>query len=262
MCTERGQVFDFAEQHPHIAKKSGKVMFKAAATYLKKDGYWGGTITDDEENAGHQPEDIWAMAIVEEDEATFDNIIKAGDPKSYLKSYCSIRQYKQDAFKPKERGYVSRFTMEDFVNVPGVMKDYATYVREGEEMVRPRGLIIVSPSRYGKTQWARAITEDHGYLCTEWNPRKIKEDCKVMIFDDVPMSELLAKNRWKPFFGMQEEFEITGKYTASISIRRQWKGFIFLCNEDPRYEEGVSPGVRNYIDINCDTVHLDMPLFN
>jgi len=122
-------------------------------------------------------------------------------------------------------------------------------------------LIIVSPSRYGKTQWARSITPNQGYLCTEWNPKKIKGDCEVMIFDDVPMSELLPKNRWKPFFGMQEEFEITGKYTSSISVKRRWKGFIFLCNEDPRFEEGISDKVRSYIDINCDTIHLDTPLF-
>jgi hypothetical protein len=200
-------------------------------------------------------------AVAEEDEQEFDTIIRTGDPKSYLKSYIAIREYKRDQFKKKDEGYVSHYTLQDFTNVPQPMQDYATYIREGEELARPRGLIVISPSRYGKTQWARAITENQGYLCTEWNPRKIKQDCEVMIFDDVPMSELLPKNRWKPFFGMQEEFEITGKYTASISIHRKWKGFIFLCNEDPRYEEQVSESVRRYIDINCDTITLDTPLF-
>jgi len=75
------------------------------------------------------------------------------------------------------------------------------------------------------------------------------------------MSELLPRQRWKPFFGMQDEFEITGKYTAAIPILWSWKGFIYLANEDPREAEGISPAIRSYIDINCDVITLENKLF-
>jgi hypothetical protein len=95
----------------------------------------------------------------------------------------------------------------------------------------------------------------------EWNVDQIKDDCKLLIFDDVPMSELLQKGRWKAFFGMQEEMDVTGKYRGSRHITRGWKGFIFLSNSDPRDEEGVSQAMANYITANSHIVTLDTPLF-
>jgi hypothetical protein len=75
------------------------------------------------------------------------------------------------------------------------------------------------------------------------------------------MSELLPRQRWKAFFGMQEEFDITGKYRGSKQIIRGWKGFIFLCNSDPRTDENVSQATADYITANSDIVTLDSPLF-
>jgi hypothetical protein len=49
---------------------------------------------------------------------------------------------------------------------------------------------------------------------------------------------------------MQEEFNITGKYKGSHQILRSWKGFIFLCNIDPRTEEGVTQATYDYITAN------------
>jgi hypothetical protein len=57
-------------------------------------------------------------AVTEEDEQEFDNIIRTGDPKSYLKSYIAIREYKCDQFKKKDEGYVSHYTLQQFTNVP------------------------------------------------------------------------------------------------------------------------------------------------
>jgi hypothetical protein len=99
-------------------------------------------------------------------------------------------------------------------------------------------------------------------MATEWNVDKIDDTCRVMIFDDVPMSELLPRQRWKAFFGMQEEFDITGKYRGSRQILRNWKGFIFLCNIDPRIEEGVTQATYDYITANSHIITLDTPLFN
>lgn len=130
-----------------------------------------------------------------------------------------------------------------------------------EEQDRPLSLIIISPTRYGKTQWARTITPDHAYMATEWNPDRIPDDAKLLIFDDVPMSELLPRMRWKAFFGMQQEFEITGKYRGSRSILRSWKGFVYLCNTDPRDEPNVTQATRDYITNNSIVVQLEDKLF-
>jgi hypothetical protein len=93
----------------------------------------------------------------------------------------------------------------------------------------------------------------------EWNPKKIPENVDLLIFDNIPMLELLPRQRWKPFFGLQDEFEIIGKYIASILVIRSWQSFIYLYNMDPR--EGIIPAIRNYIDINCNVITLDKKLF-
>ncbi len=260
-CKARGQVFDFEGQHPNIIKKGGKIQFKNAANYLKKDGFWGGNLEDRDDQDALGPHDIWMKAVTAEDEEDFDETLRYGDPKAFIKSYIAIQEFKRDHFKKDQRLFNPSYTLADFPNCPQPLIDYAAYIQSDQVIDRPRGLIIISTSRFGKTQWARTITPAHGYLCTEWNPKKITQDIDLLIFDNVPMSELLPRNRWKPFFGMQQEFEITGKYTASISIERSWKGFLFLCNEDPRFEDGVSAAVRNYIDVNCDVITLENPLF-
>ena len=142
------------------------------------------------------------------------------------------------------------------------MVDYANYITGEDVIERPKTLIVISPTRYGKTQWARSITADHTYMSTEWNPDQVDEEKRLLIFDDIPMSELLPRQRWKAFFGMQQEFDITGKYRGSRHILRGWKGFIFCCNEDPRYEENVSEAQRNYITANSIIVELEDKLYN
>jgi len=42
-------------------------------------------------------------------------------------------------------------------------------------------------------------------------------------------------------------------------IKRTWKGFIYLCNSDPR--DDSPPKVADYITKNSHTITLDTPLF-
>lgn len=72
----------------------------------------------------------------------------------------------------------------------------------------PKGLIIIFPTRYGKTVWARSIHTDHAH----WNVDCTSADAKLLIFDNVPMSELLHSNRYRVLMGMENHFSITGKY--------------------------------------------------
>ncbi len=214
---------------------------------MEKDGWFKTNIEDDvsEDTAGLKGDDIFATALSKDNEVEFLSTLSNGVPKDFCKSYLSIKACAKDRYAWEQKKWSARRTLTDFNNVPRVLSDYANYILNDDDIERPKSLIIISPTRYGKTQWARTITENHGYMATEWNVDKINDTCQLMIFDDVPMSELLPRQRWKAFFGMQEEFDITGKYRGSRQIVRGWKGFIFCCNVDPRTEEGVTQATYN-----------------
>jgi len=216
-CTERGQIFDFQGHHPNLKPCGGKVQWHNVLKDLEKNNCWQTNIDDemDEEDDSEPKDEVFRKALAMGTEEEFQETIAEGDPEAFCKSYISIRACGQDRFRREPKKWTARRTLADFANVPQVLTDYATYINSDDEIERPKALIIISPTRFGKTQWARTINANHGYMATEWNVDKIQEDCKIMIFDDVPMSELLPRQRWKAFFGMQEEFDVSGKYRGS-----------------------------------------------
>lgn len=262
-CTERGNVFDYEGFHPNVIKKGGKTQFKNAANYLKKDGWWGGNLTDEEETINGEGEDIFAMALNAKNYDEYCEIIIAGNPKAFITSYMNVKTCGKDRFQEEFARWTPNFTLDSFTNIPLLLTHYTQYILSNEAPPsRPRGLIIISPSRYGKTEYCRSITPSHGYMSGEWNPDEIPQNCDNMIFDDIPMSELIPRMRWKHFFGLQKEFNVTGKYRGSRKIVRSWKAFIYLTNTDPRQEEGVNEAMVDYININCDTITLENKLYN
>ncbi|KIK80827.1 hypothetical protein PAXRUDRAFT_15576 [Paxillus rubicundulus Ve08.2h10] len=80
----------------------------------------------------------------------FSQMIVKGDPEAFCKSYISIRACGQDRYWQEVRKWMSKRTTADF--------------QGDEEIEQSQGLIIVSPTRFGKTQWARSITPEHGYM--------------------------------------------------------------------------------------------------
>lgn len=95
---------------------------------------------------------------------------------------------------------------------------------------RPKSLVIISPSRYGKTEWARSLGS-HIYLSSYFNLDTFLEGLPTssyLVLDDIPVDN---KPFWKSFFGGQKEFTLTDKYRKKVKVR--WgKPCIYLCNPD------------------------------
>lgn len=259
MCTERGHVFDFQGHHPDLIPKGGSQQWKNALKYLEKDHFFKSNFGEDEEECQEHGENTWAKAISMETAEEFHQTLSQEEPKDYLRSFISINTYAKQRYQKPQAPYTSPYSLNDFPNTPQILKDYSNYTNSDEVINRPKTLIVISETRFGKTKWARAITPDHVHLRGEWNPDRIKDDCKLLIFDDLPMSELIPKDRWKSFFGMQDSMDIAGKYRSSRNINRGWKGFIYLTNTDPRLE--VDENKSRYITLNSHIVTLESPLF-
>lgn len=94
---------------------------------------------------------------------------------------------------------------------------------------RPIGLILIGPTRIGKTCWARSLGP-HIY----WGGSTTIRDADwggvdYIVVDDVPWDYFVGK---KQFLGGQHEFILTEKYIRKTRIVFG-KPVIYLCNENP-----------------------------
>jgi hypothetical protein len=89
----------------------------------------------------------------------------------------------------------------------------------------------------------------------------IKPDTELLIIDDLNIEDFGNNGRWKAFFGLQSEFNISGKYVAPKTIHRSWKGFIYLTNDPLTLQPKVTNRMIEYIEGNCDTITIEAPLF-
>lgn len=115
-------------------------------------------------------------------------------------------------------------------------------------MDRPLTLLLVSPTRFGKTAWARSLGK-HIYWHSEFSLKRFHEDAQYAIMDDIVFPPPNPKAWW----GAQLEFEQSDKYMPKRHIH--WgKPLIFLANPDtdPRH----SIHWNTWFSDNCIAVDL------
>jgi len=95
------------------------------------------------------------------------------------------------------------------------------------------------------------------YFCGQFNLDDWDGDARYIVIDDFDVKYF---PQWKSFLGCQRTFVLTDKYRKKRTV--EWgRPCIWLCNPeyDPRGELLRS---RQWLDVNCDFVHLNEPLFN
>lgn len=116
---------------------------------------------------------------------------------------------------------------------------------------RPLSLVIIGPSRIGKTAWARSLGP-HMYFNTYINLDRWNDNAKYIILDDFTIEVDKYLPSWKCFFGSQEEFTLTDKYRSKRTVK--WgKPLIWLNNEDFK----VSLSTYTYIHLNSKIIEIE-----
>lgn len=119
---------------------------------------------------------------------------------------------------------------------------------------RPKSLILVGPSRYGKTEWARSLGA-HWYFNGLFNMDEIHGSVDYAVFDDVNIEFFLGQ--YKGWFGAQKEFTLTDKYKGKRKLL--WgKPIIWCCNESPMNSKGVD---SDWLEANTMVVYIANKLF-
>lgn len=126
---------------------------------------------------------------------------------------------------------------------------------EGE---RTKTLVLIGPTRLGKTYWARSRAP-HLYFNDAINMRQWwktdKSHYAIVILDDVPLEKV---NPFKAIIGCQASFNAKVLYHGHPSISHG-KPVIWLCNDDPR--EDMSPAIRAWFEGNSEVIYITSPLF-
>lgn len=172
-------------------------------------------------------------------------------PKDYILAYDRIAGFAKDHFK-RLTTYTPKFT--SFYSVPEL--DTWVWCNLLQEQDRPMSLILCSPTRYGKTEWARSLG-NHWYMCGMFNLEEYSEDVDYGILDDVSID--LFKYQYKQWMGCQKEFDTTDKYKRKVHIRFG-KPIIFLCN-NKEYDKMRSEWDWDWIEGNAFIVKLTNKLY-
>lgn len=170
-------------------------------------------------------------------------------PKEYATRYQALEYMAERHFKKTREAYVTEF--DDFPNLPDNLNDWCVNEFEGRHP-RRKSLILCSPSRFGKTEWARSLGH-HMYFNGMVNFKHDWDDgADYIVFDDIDWEFLPNK---KPFLGGQRQFTITDKYAGKRTV--EWgKVCIYLCNNIPSFGN-----LNDWIMANCEIITLEHPLF-
>lgn len=153
--------------------------------------------------------------------------------------------------------------------VPNALYDYLMWLDKwvekwetGQELEkRPKGLVLIGPSRTGKTSLMSCFG-NFSYFKNIWNLDCWEGRTAFTIMDDMDAGDEgkgLSFCWYKPFFGAQEAVTVTDKFKPKEDI---YNGKPLIWINNYKIEETFqSKTAQDYIEKNMYIIHLERPLF-
>lgn len=177
-------------------------------------------------------------------------------PSKMLWSYPSLRAYANDKFVDERPLYrhPEEVTIDTsaYPELDRWVADNLDGFRMGR---RGRSLVLIGPSRLGKTIWARSLRPNHVHHGGLFSLDEHMDGVDYAIFDDI-QGGIEYFPGYKNWLGHQMHFTATDKYKGKKTIN--WgKPAIWCSNSDPRADKGAD---ADWLDANCDFVFLVDPI--
>lgn len=253
--TRNARQFDVEGHHPNVqpASRTPEKMYD----YAIKDGdVVAGGLERPDGSRVSQARDPWHEIVLATTRDEFFRLCGELAPKSLCCSYTSLRAYADWKYRPEPTPYRNP---ENFIFDAGRVDGLCEWVQtnlEGYQFgIRGRSLVLIGPSRLGKTAWARSLG-NHVYFGGLFSLDEFSEDVDYAVFDDI-QGGLEFFHGYKFWLGHQQQFFATDKYRGKKLIT--WgKPAIWCSNNDPRTDKGAD---ADWLDANCDFIFIDNPLF-
>ena len=256
--------FDVAGRHPNIKNiKASIVHHTRVYNYVCKEGDVTGEMTLAELGGKADRHAVFQEAV--QSSSTADeclNTLKESATRDFFMGFNNVRAAAQYIF-PKEEEYDqrSRYEFSD-ENLPRALIEWRDEVFGPNPPDRPKTLILVGPTRMGKTQWSRSL----GNVCYWENMidlrlLRIRDNAtpkEYIVLSDVPKNKIGDRWVWEHYdalFKGQEDLTMTDKYVPKQMFR--WgKPFIYLCNTFDYNDIYDTPYAANFV-----VVEINEPLF-
>lgn len=272
--TAKETSFDVCGLHPHIAKvkRNGPRSIKPMISYLCKEDImpistfdWRRMLQEPEEKNERVPD--WDTYF--KDGCTQEEVVvrlgEDGFSDKFANHFCNWIGYIRKRY-PSDRKpvYLSNYTSADF-KIPEELAMWKFQFLGWMDSVlnckvnwyRPLSLMLIGPSRSGKTEWARHFGH-HMYFNGMLNLDDWDEDADYIVLDDFSCEITKYFPCWKCFFGGQKTFTLTDKYRGKKTVT--WgKPMIWLSNEDPFKHLNIEQ--TDFIKRNCSVIVLTNKLY-
>ncbi|QCO93525.1 replication-associated protein [Gopherus associated circular DNA virus 3] len=164
-----------------------------------------------------------------------------------------------ESVKRKRWVYEGEFPPNSFT-VPAEVQNWLDSEFEKENRsARPKALMLVGPSKTGKTHWARSLGR-HIFFREQYDLEQFDKEADYVVFDDLEIDRVHAIKCW---LGSMGEFSDTDKYKPKIRLHwGPYKCCIILCNPgvDWRYSDRWKKE-REWFESNVITVEINENLF-
>lgn len=249
------RAFDVEGYHPNITPSKGRAAY--GWDYATKDGdiCAGGLERprEDRRKTGDSLDDRATEICNAQSKDEVFQLCQELAPSKLLWSYPSIRAWANDKFPAECPEYEHPNTLKiDTSNYPELDR-WVEEELDGFRMGRRgRSLILIGPSRVGKTVWARSLRQNHIHFGQLFSLDEFREDADYAIFDDI-QGGIEFFPAYKAWLGHQRHFTATDKYRGKKTIN--WgKPAIWCSNTDPRSDKGAD---ADWLDANCTFVFVD-----
>jgi len=254
--TRNARQFDVEGCHPNVlpGKKTPEKMWD----YATKDGdVVAGGLERPSGGRVSGASDPWHEIILAESRDDFFRLCGELAPRHLACSFPSLCKYADWKYRPELAPYSHPEGYDfDTANFPQLDQ----WVRENLDGYQPgrrgKSLVMIGPSRMGKTMWARSLRQEHVYFGGLFCLDEFDADVDYAVFDDI-QGGIEFFHAYKFWLGHQQSFFATDKYRGKKLIT--WgKPAIWCSNTDPRADKGAD---ADWLDANCEFVFIDTPLF-
>lgn len=186
----------------------------------------------------------------------------------FATNYLNYNKLINDLFKNRapskpKRDYSRKFWLPvKLYNKIIWLDDWVRRWSTGEKMEqRPKGLVIIGPSRTGKTSLI-SLLGDFSYFKNIWSVDNWESLAAFTVMDDMDAGDEgkgLSFCWYKPFFGAQDAITVTDKFKPKQDIVNG-KPLVWINNYDYK-ETFQSKTAQDYIEKNMDIIYINQPLF-
>jgi len=183
-------------------------------------------------------------------------------PEVLLKNYCNVRQYLHDKF-PMQSEFPP-YKAPSYIDPSAFETPDEVLKWEQENLMFPSGgrqkcLILIGPSRTGKTQFACWLASRYGTFSSfdfRWAVEGFRPQHKLAVLNDMAYFP-----EYRPILGCQETYFAFGRYGRTLNFNWASVPSIWTCNDDNDLRKWANVDTK-YVNDNAVIVRVEKPLFN